>query len=145
MEPAAYKAIVPDTSPELLSWRAATGADFRDEVWSGVYHVAFDKLPAQTHLENELESWLLTDWCRKSGGRVFRDARISPATHWENDFRVPSFSLFFDLAPASYHRNLISSAPDVVIELFGPSLVNQEKIDFYLEFGVREIWMMVGW
>ena len=118
MEPASYKAIVPDTSPELLSWRATTGADFRDEVWNGVYHVAFDKLPAQNNLENELESWLLTDWCCQSGRRVFRDTRISAGTDWENDFRVPSFSLFSDLPPSSYERNLILRPPDVVIELF---------------------------
>lgn len=142
MKPESCKGIIPDTPQETLSWRSATGQDYRDEVWDGVYHVVADKLPKQVVLENELECWLLTQWIAKTGGCLFRDTRIAQVQNWQIDFRVPSFSLYVDLPEGAYLDQRLSVPPDVVVEYSSVDHLGMDKIDFYCHMGVKEVWVI---
>ena len=137
-----YKAIVPDTPPEILSWRMATGKDFRDEVWDGVYHVVDEKTSAEIDFENELESWLITKWACSRGGRVFRDTRLAKSDQTDFDFRVPSICLYAEWSTDTYQNGMLVDPPDVVIEVFEGSGFGNRKTDFYRDLGVDEIWKL---
>lgn len=142
MNPEGYKAVVPDTSPEILSWRLATGKDYRDEVWDGVYHVVDEKSALQLDVEDELETWLITHWACQNDGRIFRDTRLAKDEDWEIDFRVPSLCLYCHLSPTAYAQEVLVEPPDVVVEVFEGEATGTQKADFYRSLGVREIWLI---
>lgn len=142
MDPTLYKSIVPDTSPELLFWRNRTGADYRDEVWDGIYHVVSEKSAKQKSLEDDLESWLHSNWVSLNGKRVFRDTRLVAGQDWELNYRVPAFCLYVDFPPEGYVDHHLTAAPDVVVEVISEEEVSDEKIEFYRRLGVKEIWVI---
>ena len=64
------KAVMPSVPPEILRWRAETGADRRDEMWEGVLHMS--PMPSRAHedLEWALERWIHARRARPSSPRA---------------------------------------------------------------------------
>lgn len=142
MKPELSKGIIPDTPPEVLSWRARTGADYLDEVWDGFYHVAPEKDDLQQAIEAALECWLMKAWAPRDQGRVFREIRVARPTQFEVDYRVPSLCLVCDCPSEVLHDGYLTVTPNVVIEVVHPRSFAHEKLDFYAQIGVQEVWLI---
>jgi Uma2 family endonuclease len=131
--------------PDILAWRKHTGADRWDEMWDGVLHMV--PCPNRDHqdLEGALETWLRTHWAPRTGGKVYHQINVArPGTgeDWRRDYRVPDLVL---LTPArfSIDRNeYFAGGPDAVVEIRSPDDETDEKLRFYGEIGVCEVWVV---
>lgn len=142
MRPELSKGIIPDTPQEVLSWRAQTGADYLDEVWDGFYHVAPEKDEIQLTIEAALECWLMNCWGPRDQGRVFREVRVATPKQFETDYRVPGLCLVCDCPTEVLHDGYLTVTPNVVIEITHPRSFAHEKLQFFAQIGVQEVWLI---
>jgi len=133
------------TAHDLLhdrQWRRRTGADQWDEMWDGVLHMP--PMPNREHQELAflLGIWLREDWGVPGGNRVFPPINIAPVGGWPHNYRIPDLVL---LSPDRFHidRNeYFEGPPLVVIEIRSPGDEALEKLFFYANLGVPEVWVI---
>ena len=142
MKPELSKGIIPDTPREVLCWRAQTGADYLDEIWDGFYHVSPEKDAVQHSLEAALECWLMKSWGPRDQGRVFREVRIGRPNKFEVDYRVPALCLVCDCPNEVLRDGYLTVKPNVVIEIVHPGSFAHDKLDFFAQIGVQEVWLI---
>jgi len=90
----------------------------------------------------ELEAWLRTHWARPQGNEVYHEINVTPPGGWPNDYRIPDLVL---LRPDRFEidRNeYFEGAPTVVVEIRSPGDESYEKMPFYAELGVPEVWII---
>ena len=136
------KAVMSSVPPDILAWRKRTGADQFDEMWEGVLHMV--PSPNRTHqdLEGALETWLRIHWAPQANGRVFHQINLAHPGRWPDDFRIPDLVLLTQYRFAIDKDEYFEGGPDVVVEIKSPDDDTLEKIPFYAEIGVREIWII---
>ena len=136
------KAVMAEVPERILERRRRAGADRWDEMWNGVLHMP--PMPTRDHqdLEGALETWLRTFWAPRSGGRVYHQINVARPGAWPDDYRIPDLVL---LTPERFGIDrdaYFEGGPDVVVEIRSPGDETDEKLPFYAEVGVREVWII---
>ena len=93
-------------------------------------------------LEWELDTWLRLFWSQPQGARVNHQINITPPDAWPNNYRIPDL---VHLTPDRFgiNRNeYFEGAPTVVVEIHSPGDEAYEKLPFYAELGVPEVWII---
>ncbi|GIX48079.1 MAG: hypothetical protein KatS3mg131_2290 [Candidatus Tectimicrobiota bacterium] len=136
------KAVMPVVPPEILAWRKRTGAERWDEMWEGVLHMVPSPNRAHQDLEWALETYLRLRWARPRGARVYHNINLAPPGGWPNNYRIPDLVL---LTPERFgidRNEYFEGAPEVVVEIRSPGDETYEKLDFYAQLGVPEVWVI---
>jgi Uma2 family endonuclease len=137
------KAVMLDVPEHILEWRKRTGADQRDEVWDGVVHMPPMQNIEHQDFEGALEVYLRLRWARPRKAKVFHEVNLAAPGGWPNkNYRIPDLLL---LTPERFHINQddrFEGAPDVVVEIHSPGDESYEKLPFYAELGVPEVWII---
>ena len=99
--------------------------------------------PNRRHQELEfvLESWLRTFWALQSGGKVYHQINLAAIGGWTSNYRVPDLVL---LTPERFgidHNEYFEGAPSAVVEIHSPGDETYEKLKFYAQLGVPEVWI----
>ena len=136
------KVVAAVAPPGVVEWRRRMGVDRHDEMWKGVLHM--NPLPNRDHQElaAELWQWLHVHWARPGGNRVYFERNVARPGQWPNDYRGPDLVL---LTPECFPRDkneYIEGPPDVVVEIRSPSDETYEKLTFYAQLGVPEVWVV---
>jgi Uma2 family endonuclease len=136
------KVVMPVVAAEILDGRRRTGADLWDEMWEGVLHMP--PMPNRSHqdLELDLGAWLKIFWARPRGNKVYPPINLALPGRWPNDYRIPDLVL---LTPDRFHidRNeYFDGGPNVVIEIRSPGDESYEKLPFYTQLNVLEVWII---
>lgn len=139
------KAVMADVPEHVLEERRRSGADRWDEVWDGVLHMP----PSPTYDHQDLESlagdWLRRHWAPPSGGKAIPQINVSRPgiDRWLDDFRIPDIVLLTLERLAEINRNeFFEGGPEVVVEIRSPGDESLDKLTFYAEVGVREVWVI---
>ena len=136
------KAVMPEIPPHILEWRKRTGAHQWDEMWEGVLHMPPSPNRDHQELEGEFETWLRVFWSQPRGAKVYHQINTTPPGGWPNSYRIPDLVLLtpdrFDIDRNEYFEG----APTVVVEIHGPGDEAYEKLPFYAELGVPEVWIV---
>jgi Uma2 family endonuclease len=113
----------------LIESRRATGADRRDEIWEGDYHM--NPAPRKRHaiLVHRL-GVLLDGLARRRGLHGTTDFNLG----LPNDYRIPDLGLHRDESDAVY----VDTAP-LIVEVLSPDDESWEKLPFYASRGVDEV------
>lgn len=138
------RAVFLDVPQSLLDERRRTGADQRDEVWNGVWHLVPDPTVGHQDLEGAVEAWLRRYWAPKSGGRVYHQINVAPAdlADWRHDYRIPDLVLLTPERAGIERGTHFAGGPDAVVEIRSPGDETYDKIPFYAAVGVREVWVV---
>lgn len=136
------RAVMSAVPPDILAWRKRTGADRWDEMWEGVLHMP--PAPNREHqdLEGNLEFYLRMNWARPRRARVYHQINVAAPGAWPHNYRIPDLVL---LAPERFdidRNEYFEGAPDVVVEICSPGDEAYDKLPFYVELGVPEVWIL---
>ena len=136
------KAVMLDIEPGIVEWRRRKGADRWDEMWDGVLHMP--PMPNRSHqdLELDLGAWLKTNWARPRGNKVYPPINLALPGRWPEDYRIPDLVL---LTPDRFHidRNeYFEGGPTVVVEIRSPGDESYEKLSFYAQLEIPEVWII---
>ena len=137
------KAVIAQVWPDVLERRKLTGEDRWDEIWEGVLHMA--PMPNFDHqnFEWSLETWLRTFWAVPRGCIVAHNINLASIGGWPGkNYRIPDLVL---LTPDRFHINhneYFEGAPTAVVEIRSPDDESYEKLPFYAELGVSEVWII---
>jgi Uma2 family endonuclease len=131
-----------DIEPGIIDLRRRTGADRWDEMWDGVLHMP--PMPNRSHqdLELSLGAWLKTYWARPLGAKVYPPINLALPGRWPKDYRIPDLVL---VTPDRFHidRNeYFDGGPTVVVEIRSPDDESYEKLPFYAQLQVPEVWVI---
>ena len=101
-------------------------------------------VPHRDHqdLALSLGSWLLQHWDRLPGNKVFSDRNVSLPGGWPNNYRIPDLVLTTAERFHYDHGTHIECPPLVCVEIHSPNDEAYEKLDFYAQLGVPEIWII---
>jgi Uma2 family endonuclease len=136
------KVVMPSLRPEIVAYRQRTGADKWDEMWEGVLHMP--PMPSYFHqeLEGSLETYLRVRWARPRRAKVCHQVNLASVGGWPHDYRIPDLVLLmpdrFDIIRGEY----LEGAPNVVVEIRSPGDESLEKLSFYAQLGVPEVWII---
>jgi len=136
------RAVMPEVPPDILAWRKRTGADRWDEMWEGVLHMAPSPNREHQDLAGAMETYLRLRWARPHRNRVYHDVNLAAPGGWSNNYRIPDLLL---LTPERFgidHNEYFEGAPDVVVEIRSPGDESYEKLEFYAQLGVPEVWII---
>lgn len=136
------KAVIAEIPPETLAWRKRTGNDKFDEMWEGVLHMTPAPKRSHQNFEWELENWLRSHWARPLGNRVYHQVNVAAPGGWPDNYRIPDLVL---LTPERFdidHDAYFEGAPTVVVEIRNPGDETMEKLPFYAQLGVPEVWVI---
>jgi Uma2 family endonuclease len=139
---APMRAVMWEVPPEVLEWRKRTGADRRDEVWDGVLHMGPSPSNEHQRTEGDLEYLLRSVWTGRSGGAVLHQINVARGEPWQRDFRIPDLVLILPGSRAIDRGEYYEGGPDVVVEIQSPHDETYEKLPFYAQIGVREVWIV---
>jgi hypothetical protein len=135
------KAVLVDVPDDLIARRRTTGADRWDEMWDGVLHMG--PMPNRRHqvLEHALHVWLESHWAAESGGKVYHQINVASIGGWTNNYRVPDLVLLMPDRFGIDHNEYFEGAPSAVVEIRSPNDETYEKLPFYAQLGVPEVWV----
>jgi Uma2 family endonuclease len=135
------KAVMSEVPEFVLQWRKRTGAEKFDEMWDGVLHMVPASDLNHQFFIGQLERWLNMHWVRPGGRLVCHDVNVCPEGGWPDNYRIPGLVL---LTPDSRIVNrgvYIEGGPAVVVEVQSPHDETLEKLSFYAQLGVPEVWI----
>lgn len=136
------RAVIPDLTPDIASFRRQTGADRWDEMWEGELHMPPAPNRSHQNLEGRMYVWLDAQWAEPRGYQVYHQINVASPGGWPNDYRVPDLVL---LTPDRFHIDrdeYFEGPPSVVVEIHSPGDEAYEKLDFYARIGVPEVWIV---
>ncbi len=136
------RVVAAEAPPGLIEQRRRFGHDRYDEMWEGVLHM--NAVPHGDHQELaiQLGSWLLRNWAQRGVRKVFPDRNVAGPGAWPNNYRIP------DLVLTTAERFIfdkgthIEGPPLVCVEIHSPGDEAYEKLDFYAQLGVPEVWII---
>jgi Uma2 family endonuclease len=136
------KAVMPSLLPDVQAIRKQTGADQWDEMWEGVLHMP--PAPNRDHqdLEGSLESYLRFYWAPTCQGKVYHQINVASIGDWPNNYRIPDLVLLLPQRFAIDRNEYFEGGPDVVVEIHSPGDEAYEKLPFYRDLGVSEVWII---
>jgi Uma2 family endonuclease len=126
----------------ILDWRKRTGADQRDEMWDGVLHMSPEPNCDHQDFEGDFETWLRIHWARPRGHRVLHRINVAAPGEWPINFRIPDLVLLTRERFSINKNEYFDGGPDVVVEIRSPDDETYDKLSFYAEIGVLEIWVI---
>jgi Uma2 family endonuclease len=136
------KAVMSSIPPEILDWRKRTGAHQRDEMWNGVLHLKPAPNNEHQDLEGALEAYLRRHWARRQRAKVYHNANLAPAGGWPDDYRIPDLLLLTAEKFPLDRKEYFEGAVDGVVEIHSPDDETYEKLSFYEELRVPEVWVI---
>jgi Uma2 family endonuclease len=74
--------------------------------------------------------------------RVYHNINVASPGGWPNNYRIPDLVL---LTPERFgidRNEYFEGAPDVVVEIRSPGDESYEKLAFYAQLGVLEVWII---
>jgi Uma2 family endonuclease len=134
--------VVPE---HILEWRKRTGMWQRDEIWDGVLHMSPEPDREHQDFEGSLESWLRLNWGRPQHAKVYHRINLSlpgAGNSWIDNFRIPDLVLLTRERYSIDHRTHFEGGPDVVVEIRSPHDESEEKLPFYAQLGILEVWII---
>jgi Uma2 family endonuclease len=138
----AMKAVMPVALPDVLAWRKQTGSDQWDEMWDGVLHMPPIPNIEQQNLEAVLETYFRHRWARALGAKAYHQVALTPVGGWPKNYRVPDLVLLLPQRFAIDRNEYFEGAPDVAVEIHSPGDESYEKLPFYAQLGVPEVWII---
>jgi hypothetical protein len=138
----AMKAVMPVVPDHFLEHRRKIGADVWDEMWNGVLHMPPAPTVRHQGFEGQVEAWLRWNWASPLGNRVYHGINVASIGGWPDDYRIPDLVL---MLPDCFHIDRdthLEGAPTVAVEIHSPGDEAYEKLDFYAELGVPEVWII---
>lgn len=136
------RAVMPVVSPDILAQRKRTGADRYDEMWDGVLHLAPVANRAHQDFAFQLQWYLRTYWAPRFDARAYGEINIASVGGWPNDYRVPDVVLLLPDRSAIDRNEYFEGAPTAVVEIHSPGDEAHDKLPFYYDLGVREVWVI---
>ena len=136
------KAVMPEVPGHILEWRKRTGADQWDEMWEGVLHMPPAPNREHQELEGAIEAWLRVHWTRPRGNKVYHQINLASEGGWTTNYRIPDLVL---LTPDRFHidhNEYFEGAPTVVVEIHSAGDEAYDKMPFYAELGVPDVWIV---
>jgi len=111
-------------------------------MWQGVLHIMPTPYRDHQDLEWALETYLRAAWAKPRGAKVHHQINLASPGGWPDDYRIPDLVLLtsehFDLD----HNEYFEGAVDGVVELRSPGDETYDKLPFYEELGVGEVWVI---
>jgi Uma2 family endonuclease len=136
------KAVMSTVPEHILAWRRKTGADQWDEMWEGVLHMAPSPNRDHQDIEGALEAWLRQYWGKPNRCGVYHQINIAEPGTWPNNYRIPDLVLLSRARKVIDRNEYFEGGPDAVVEVHSPGDEAYEKLDFYANVGVREVWII---
>lgn len=136
------RAVIPSIVPHILDERKKTGLDRWDEMWEGVLHMP--PMPNRDHQDFEfsLESYLRFYWAPPRLAKVYHQINVASIGGWPKNYRIPDLVLLLPQSFVIDRNEYFEGAPDVVVEIQSPGDETSEKMPFYLDLGVPEVWII---
>lgn len=136
------KAVLVEVPDHFMERRKRTGEDQWDEMWDGVLHMP--PMPNFYHqdLGSALQGYLQRRWARSIRAKVLHEINLASTGGWPDNYRIPDLLL---LTRGRFHiirGEYLEGAPDAVIEIHSPGDEAYEKLPFYAELGVPEVWII---
>lgn len=136
------KVVMPVALPDVIELRKRTGADQWDEMWEGVLHMPPMANFDHQDLEVALLIYLWTHWGEPRKAKVLHQINLAAPGGWPNNYRIPDLLLLtrerFDINCGEYFEG----APDLVVEIRSPGDESYEKLPFYANLDVPEVWII---
>lgn len=137
------KAVMPVVFPEILEARKRTGADRWDEMWEGVLHMAAAPNRKHQDFEFQVEAYLRFYWGRPNKAKVYHEVNLAAPGGWpDKNYRIPDLILLSPDCPSIDYDEYFEGPPDVVVEIHSPGDESYDKLPFYAELGVPEVWII---
>ena len=101
-------------------------------------------MPNREHqdLEGAMETYLRLRWARPQGTRVYHNINVASPGGWPNNYRIPDLVM---LTPERFgidRNEYFEGAPDAVVEIRSPGDESYDKLEFYAQLGVTEVWII---
>src|SRR3972149_6689811 len=111
-------------------------------MWEGVLHMT--PVPSRSHqdFKFQLLSWLHQFWAKPLGNRAHGEINLASIGGWPSNYRIPDLIL---LTPERFgidHDVYFEGSPTVVVEIRSPGDETMEKLPFYAQLGVPEVWVV---
>jgi Uma2 family endonuclease len=138
------RAVMVEVPQHWLDERRRTGADRRDEVWEGVLHMSPLARNPHQQLIAQLSAWLVKQLGWRQGYVIAEVNVACPGlADWRHDYRVPDAIIASRGRFAEIDRDShCAGGPEVVIEVASPGDETYDKLGFYFEIGVLEVWII---
>ncbi len=136
------RAVMREVPQFVLDWRVRTGADQFDEMWEGVLHMVPSPNREHQDFQWELETWLRAFWARPRGNRVCHHINVASVGGWPNSYRIPDLVLMTPSRFGIDRNEYLEGPPDVVVEIRSPGDETADKMPFYAQLGVPEMWII---
>ena len=134
-----------ELSEERQAMRRLAGADAFDEVWDGEVVLAPEPDFEHQDLEGALLIWFRAHWVPREAGR-YAIQRMNVAAPdrepWTANYRVPDVLLWTSERASRNCRTHWNGSPDVPIEIRSPGDRSYDKLETYLAWGAREVWII---
>jgi len=111
-------------------------------MWEGVLHVPPMPNRFQQDLEGSFETYLRFFWAPHSKAKVYHQINLASIGGWPNNYRIPDLVLLKPERFAIDRNEYFEGAPTVVVEIRSPSDESYEKLPFYAQLGVPEVWII---
>jgi Uma2 family endonuclease len=111
-------------------------------MWEGVLHMP--PMPNRDHQDLEfcLESYLRFYWAPPRQAKVYHQINVASIGGWPKNYRIPDLVLLLPQTFAIDRNEYFEGAPDVVVEIRSPGDETYEKLPFYRDLGVPEVWII---
>jgi Uma2 family endonuclease len=136
------KAVMPTVPPDIVEWRKRTGAHKFDEMWDGVLHMPPMSNRLHQDIEGSLETYLRIRWGKPHQAKVYHQINLAAIGGWSHNYRIPDLILLKPERFAIDRNEYFEGAPDVVVEIRSPGDETYEKLPFYRDLEVPEVWII---
>lgn len=113
-----------------------------DEMWDGVLHATPSPNFDHQDIAGQLYSYLLFFWMRTGKGKVAMQFNVASPGDWTKNYRVPDVVLWSKSREQFNRGEYIQGPPSVVVEVRSPGDESYEKLGFYRDLGVPEVWVV---
>lgn len=139
------RGVMSEVPDHIIEWRKRTGMWQRDEIWDGVLHMSPEPDCEHQDFEGSLESWLRQNWGRPRRSKVYHRINLSlpgAGSEWIHNFRIPDLVLLTRARYSINYRTHFEGGPEVVVEIRSPNDESEDKLPFYAQLGILEVWII---
>ncbi|MCG8586478.1 MAG: Uma2 family endonuclease [Pirellulales bacterium] len=136
------RAVLNQLPDHVIDDRRRKGIDLWDEMWEGVLHMNPPPSGEHQNIEFALHEWLAVHWARPLGNKVRHQAAISIAANWTESFRTPDLVLLTSDEFRFDKNTHLDGPPLAIVEIHSPGDESYEKLPFYRNVGIGEVWVI---